>query len=133
MTTFHESVHCLSGSHCRTCRDQTDGRPWRASIARSLQGVSRVDFECPKGLPWGNLTDAPEPPIGEPIPVLTFEAVRKRILDAPDGGVWADLKYELRLVESALELHASKAPCWKARQRQRLVIQYHVARSRNSA
>jgi len=44
--SFFNSVHCLSGAHCRTCRRD---RHWRKSMMEFFSDIDKVDFECK----WG--------------------------------------------------------------------------------
>jgi hypothetical protein len=54
MASFYESAACRSGSHCRTCRSQSEiGSSWRSRISKTWEVIGSVDFDCPYGNPWG--------------------------------------------------------------------------------
>jgi hypothetical protein len=61
MPSFFSTVHCLSETHCDTCRLQTaEGQAWRESIAKHFS-VPEIDWPCPKGKPW--LKEKPDKPL----------------------------------------------------------------------
>jgi len=114
MNEFFTSKHCLSKVHCNRCRQLIDGRSFRHSLRLSFSDIAQDDFPCPQGLPWEKILSAGE------IDDL-YEVVRTEILLAPPEGLWNDLKEEQRLLDGFLELHSAKTPCWKRRQKERLI------------
>jgi len=50
---------CSFQVHCTTCRDLDGGRAWRASLIRYC-AADGVDFPCPQGKAWGEITPIPE-------------------------------------------------------------------------
>lgn len=57
---------CYSRAHCKTCRSVVDGREWRRRIAAMLVVPdNKVDFECPRGVPWGDAVEFTDEEIEE--------------------------------------------------------------------
>ncbi len=52
-TGFFATGDCLSGHHCRTCRNWEHGRSFREAIARGFH-LADKDFCCPRGRPVGS-------------------------------------------------------------------------------
>ena len=51
---FIETGHCLSGLHCRLCRQREEGHPWRRALGAHWEmPPGYPEFECPHGKPWG--------------------------------------------------------------------------------
>ena len=119
MRDFFTTRHCLDHAHCETCRQLVSGRPWRQSLPEAFPDLEMSDFPCPEGFPWATTYD--------------YSSIREEILAAPADGFWVDLKEELRLLEAFLALHASQTPCWKSRQKSRLVGFYHTAKAKSGA
>jgi len=56
-----------------------------------------------------------------------YRKVVAEIRAAPDTGLWPALKDFLRITEEMLLIHARRSPCWRARQRRRIIRMYHTA------
>lgn len=67
--------------------------------------------------------------VSAPNPESEYEAVCASIRSLPIADDVAGLKEELRLTEEFMRLHETQTPCWKARQKARLVNFYRVAKS----
>lgn len=52
MRPWHETGHCLSGVHCRTCRDREGGADFRMAMGKRFEMPDGWP-ECPHGKPWG--------------------------------------------------------------------------------
>jgi hypothetical protein len=113
MKNFFESRHCRSLAHCTTCRDLQGGRAWRRSVIMADPAIQEIDFACPLGATWVV--------VPRPDPEAEYEAVSAYIQSMSVAEDTAGLKEELRLVEQFLSLHTNQTPCWKARQKARLV------------
>jgi len=70
------SILCDSQAHCTACRDLDGGRAWRENLLDYYDGVADipeihaagVDFPCPRGRQWGEITPPPRPPESTPAP-----------------------------------------------------------------
>ena len=52
--TFHTSIHCTSGEHCRTCRNTGPrGQAFRADMVRRYPELGTLEFPCPQQRRWG--------------------------------------------------------------------------------
>ena len=60
-TDFTDTIHCMSKSHCNTCRNLEGGREWRKNLMSLfvLPG-DNVDFKCPYGKEWGEVVAPPQ-------------------------------------------------------------------------
>lgn len=56
-------LDCQRRTHCATCRDFDEGRPFRESIAKRVPDLP-VDFECPHGVKWGERPEQTKKPCG---------------------------------------------------------------------
>jgi hypothetical protein len=126
MTSFFQSSHCQSQAHCRTCRDFVNGASFRASLQSIFKDLATPDFPCPKGLPWTPISTSKTTPSIEE----QFLQAKSTILTAPDTHFWPLLKEELRLTEFQLDLHQNQTPCWKSRQKSRLIHFLATARQK---
>ena len=52
--SFFASIHCTSGKHCRTCRnDGWRGAAFRADMLARYPDLGQREFACPHGRKWG--------------------------------------------------------------------------------
>lgn len=70
-----------------------------------------------------NIYNGPHDPTTRP----KYKEVTQAIQDAPDRGTWPSLKEEHRLTERAIAQNPDKPPCWRNRQRARLITSYIIA------
>ena len=75
--TFFDSDHCLSRSHCKTCRDIKEGDSFRQSLTNTFSDLEDSSFECPFGIPWSN-----EPTFLDKLKSITAEV--KKVLSAEE-------------------------------------------------
>ena len=107
--TFHESIHCQSRRHCRTCRTR-GARRWREGIRKAFPELCQVDFACPDGRDW----------IESP-----WDVAVREIQAAPGSDDWATLKTQLTQTQAMIEIHGERlGTCWIARQHRRLAFQW---------
>lgn len=52
VTTFFQSAHCVTATHCGICRQLYSGRAFRVSLLNVFPSLGEVDFACPAGKPW---------------------------------------------------------------------------------
>jgi hypothetical protein len=123
---FFASEYCISERACIMCRDRMRGATWRQRIADVAEDVKSPDFECPKGKPWD---------FNAPAPDMTYDAVVRAIADAPNEGVWMNLKEQVRSTEAFIAANARSnptpgmagSPCWTRRQKNRIIMFYQTA------
>ena len=73
MKTFLKSEHCLTKTHCLTCRDRLGGRPWRQALLAIFGDLQLPDFPCPLGKPWYIRAEVPLMPVLPPFGALVAE------------------------------------------------------------
>ena len=106
---------CSAGVHCKQCRKVLRGERWRREVSE-LVGLSERDFPCPHDLPWAK--DKPKPQVKRL--GLSERTAIKLIEDAPDEGVWRELKHALRVTRQAVDLKPQASACWRRRQFRRI-------------
>lgn len=58
---FTDTIHCLGRRHCNNCRNLEEGHNWRRNLLKLyVLPNNNVDFECPYGKKWGEVTEVPE-------------------------------------------------------------------------
>ena len=125
---FTDTEHCSSEKHCKTCRRIERGLLWRKAIIKKFGGDDEF-FPCPLGKPWGK-TYSEE--YGEPVFVASLENnyddCIKDIELSKNEGVWQGLKDLVRMTEEQIKLHHNNTPCWKRKQRQRIMTSWQTVR-----
>ncbi len=87
MPSFFDSPHCTPhGRYCAVCRLQGESAHRAALLKRyGSDGIDTVDFDCPKGMPWG----WQQPPAIPPGPLgvgAIFQSMLKRLRFKPCNG-----------------------------------------------
>ena len=72
------SILCNSKTHCTTCRDY-DNKQWRERLVQHYD-ISDIDFVCPIGKQWDEIT---EPPIIERVEA-TIEPITELPISAAE-------------------------------------------------
>ena len=125
--------HCEPETICHNCRNLEGGRGFRVSLKEFFSDLKEVDFACPKNHPWGYRQKSTPGQSQARIPnhaeiKQNYATIRAEIIAAPAEGLWADLKDELRLTESAIELHPEHDECWRNKQRVRIIGFYETVK-----
>lgn len=94
MLPFDKHI-CEYRIHCPTCRDLEGGREWRRRVSVAFNVPQPApDWECPRGMEWGDtaILQSPPIPISPPPPPVSRE-----LLDAVSGnGYWRSLSAAVR-------------------------------------
>jgi len=96
---------------------------------KHFDDITAIDFECPEGKPW----DESEVPcngkerkdLDQQFENIALEA------DKMDGELWDTLKVQIRGSKMAIELHPENSPCWKAKQKIRVIEMYQKLKGGN--